>query len=217
MRPGYSFQESPRYTECLPDVTLVVGFGPTTVKVHKSLLQSHSEFFNSIFSERGGPRETRPGEISIVEVHWLGMEAALDWMYTGVLWEPKDWALIDRDDAKKFVAIFVVINFCQLWGLKNAYEKFFERRFSSLTRAPLTPYEKGGRWVGFVIHEFYRVGGAVEKYELAWLINNLRDFNTGSQDPQGDGYLGFRRFVDGIDDPDTRFLHDLCRAYGACF
>ncbi|KAK6332982.1 hypothetical protein TWF718_010808 [Orbilia javanica] len=214
MTSTYEYERSPYFSYSSPDVVLVVGDGEnkTTVSTHESIIGPPSGFFKAAL--KIGLKETHERKIDLPEITWLGMEEVLNWLYRKEVWQPKPREVFSEQTTEKFLAIFATIDFLQIPQLREDYEKMLDGLLKNLNESSrlLDSRDQGGR-LAQIIHELYRIGGCIDDTLFLALLRLLKT----SKNPLSvgmSGFYGFRNFVYKLEDPNPKFLHHLCNAYG---
>ncbi|KAK6527302.1 hypothetical protein TWF281_010489 [Arthrobotrys megalospora] len=209
----YKYESSPYYCYTNPNVVLIVGTGEekTTVEVHESVLAPPSDFFRAALNI--GLKETHERKIELPDITWEGMEEVLNWLYREEIWRPTIQDLFSENTTSRFLAIFTAIDFLQIPALKQDYQDMFEKLLDGQNEysCMVTKTEEGRR-AAFTLHELYDMGVRINENVFASTVKRLR--NPRPRDRHG--FLGFRNFINDLESPDPDFLHDVCRAYGAC-
>ncbi|RVD86152.1 uncharacterized protein DFL_004442 [Arthrobotrys flagrans] len=216
MTSRYAYESSRYFSYKSPDVVLVVGNGEekTTFNVHEAMIGPPSAFFKAALNI--GLKETHERKINLPEITWLGMLEVLNWLYRKEVWKPKLREAFSEQATEKFLAIFTAIDFLQIPQLTDNYKEVLEELLSGLNGSSLVTADKeeGGR-VALLIHELYKIGGSIDEHVFLSVLKVLR-INGSGLPASINGFLGFRNFVYEHKDPNPKFLHDLCKAYGFC-
>ncbi|KAF3225401.1 hypothetical protein TWF106_002540 [Orbilia oligospora] len=196
-----------------PDVELIVGQGEdkVTVQVHEFVIGPPSEFFRAALNV--GLKETNERKIHLPTITWVGMEEVLNWLYRREVWRPKRHKRFFAESTGKLVAVLDAVDFLQIPQLKDEYQEMLEEFIATIDiNSPLLESREEGGCLAIVLHELYKIGRGIDGNRFYLFMKNLKKHGSLFPDSMN-GFQGFREVTNELKEPNTRFVHDLCKAY----